>query len=45
MKAETLHAVFDEINTHLVAQDLRIKGGSIVIKDATVIQSVARPMK
>ena len=43
--AKMLEPVFDEINAQLEAQDLKIKEGSIVIVDATVIQSAARPMK
>ena len=45
VKANMLETVFDEKTAKLEAQDLKIKGGRIVILDSTVIQSVARPMK
>ena len=40
-----LEVMFDEINTQLEAQNLKIQKGKIVIVDATLVQSAARPLK
>ena len=43
--ADMLEVMFDEINTQLEAQNLKIQKGKIVIVDATLVQSAARPLK
>lgn len=45
VNAGLLEEILDDINSQLEAQDLKIQKGSIVIVDATVIQSAARPLK
>ena len=43
--ADLLVDVLDDINSQMEAQDLKIQKGSNVIIDATVVQSVACPLK
>ena len=43
--ADMLEVMFDEINALLDVQNIKIQKGNIVIVDATLVHSAARPLK